>query len=237
MKEELKEKHPEIYNYIEWISEQEDIDCCLDDFDITELADGIIKISSSKWEKSKCYVKKNDFIEAESGSRKDDGQQNEFLNYLLPNKTYVIDGYTKYITDSLRRVVLVISDRNKETMIEHGDPYDKTCNRVREEGKEGDEAGHLISRATGGANEKINLVPMSKMINKEDKNGIWWNLEQLELAALKLGKNVISIRQLLYKENSKRPYTIISTTIIDGYPLLFYKVPNPSIDTDNESYS
>ena len=227
MKEELKENYPEIYNYIEWITEQKDIDCCPDDFDITELSDEIIIISSSKWEKSKCYVKKNDFVEAESGSRKDEGAQNEFLNYLLPNKTYIVDGYTKYITDSLSRVVLVISDRNKNIIINHGKPYDKTQERVRKEGKEGDEAGHLISRATGGANEKINLVPMNKEINHEDRDGVWWNSEQLESAALKLGKGIISIRQLLYKEGSKKPYTIVSTTIIDGYPLLFNKVPNP----------
>lgn len=227
MKEELKENYPEIYNYIEWITEQKDIDCCPDDFDITELSDEIIKISSSKWEKSKCYVKKNDFVEAESGSRKDEGPQNEFLNYLLPNKTYIVDGYTKYITDNLSRVVLVISDRNKNNIVNHEEPHKKTTDRVRKEGVEGDEAGHLISRATGGANEKINLVPMNKEINHEDRDGVWWNLEQLESAALKLGKGIISIRQLLYKENSKRPYTIVSTTIIDGYPLLFNKVPNP----------
>ncbi len=230
MKEKQKEKNIEICGYIKWISEQEGIVCCPDDFDIIELTGGVIKISSKKWEKSKCYVKDNEFIEAESGSREDDGAQNEFLNYLLPNKTYIVDGYTKYITDNLSRVVLVISDRNKNNIVNHEEPHKKTTDRVREEGVKGDEAGHLISRATGGANEKINLVPMNKEINHEDRDGVWWNLEQLESAALKLGKNVISIRQLLYKEVSKRPYIIVSTTIIDGYPLLFYEVPNPSAD-------
>lgn len=226
--ERIKEKFPEIAEQIERIAKNPDTISDINKFVIEETKDGLV-ISHKEWSKSKCIIK-DGVITADAGSLPGKvGDQNEFLNDLLPNKTYIVDGYTIYKTDNQGRVISVESKRNEIANIVRAERHSKTQSRIIKEmdGKEGDEAGHLISHATGGANEKINLVPMNKEINHEDKDGVWWNLEQLESAALKLGKGIISIRQLLYKENSKRPYTIVSTTIIDGYPLLFNKVPNP----------
>ncbi|QYR11386.1 DNA/RNA non-specific endonuclease [Prevotella sp. Rep29] len=210
--ERIKEKFPEIAEQIERIAKNPDTISDINKFVIEETKDGLV-ISHKEWSKSKCIIK-DGVITADAGSLLGKvGDQNEFLNDLLPNKTYIVDGYTKYITDSLSRVVLVISDRNKNIIINHGKPYDKTQERVRKEGVEEDEAGHLISRATGGANEKINLVPMNRDINRQGK---WRKMEEMEEKALKEGKTVFSKREPLYKGDSKRPYAIKTTTIIDG---------------------
>lgn len=210
--ERIKEKFPEIAEQIERIAKNPDTISDINKFVIEETKDGLV-ISHKEWSKSKCIIK-DGVITADAGSLPGKvGDQNEFLNDLLPNKTYIVDGYTKYITDNLSRVVLVISDRNKNNIVNHEKPHKKTTDRVREEGVEGDEAGHLISRATGGANEKINLVPMNRDINRQGK---WRKMEEMEEKALKEGKTVFSKREPLYKGDSKRPYAIKTTTIIDG---------------------
>lgn len=212
--ERIKEKFPEIAEQIERIAKNPDTISDINKFVIEETKDGLV-ISHKEWSKSKCIIK-DGVITADAGSLLGKvGDQNEFLNDLLPNKTYIVDGYTIYKTDNQGRVISVESKRNEIANIVRAKRHSKTQSRIIKEmdGKEGiDHAGHLISRATGGANEKINQVPMNDNFNLSE----WKKMEQIEEKALKEGKTVFSKREPLYKGNSKRPYAIKTTTIIDG---------------------
>lgn len=159
-------------------------------------------------------------IVGKAGSLIDNGPVNEFFNHLLPNKTYKVDDIFLYKTDNLGRVVDCYADRTKAFSDLAGKRNPQRNKNVQKmvidklDGKSGvDDAGHLFSNTTGGPNELINQVPMNSDINR---NGLWRQLERAEEEALKEGKKVISMRKLLYKGNSKRPYAIEFITEIDG---------------------
>lgn len=157
----------------------------------------------------------NNIIRGKGGSLVNSGPVNEFLNKLLPNKTYIIDDVFVYKTDDLGRVISCSADRNKARTISRGATNSDVQNLVVKslDGRPGDNGGHLIARATGGPNELINQVPMAGKLNQ---NGQWRELERLEEDALKQGKKVTSERKLLYRGSEKRPYAIEFTTKIDG---------------------
>ena len=151
-----------------------------------------------------------DVIKVVPGSTVDRGQMNEFMNYLLPNKTYSIaDGTTIYRTNDKGEVFEVISDRNELLKLpKRNRPHTDIQKSVRD-GMQGVNGGHLIARHTNGPNEVINQVSMLEEVNQ---SGRWRDLEKTEERALKAGKKVVSKRQIL----SRNPTTIKFISIIDG---------------------
>lgn len=157
-------------------------------------------------------------IECSAGSLKGSGPVNEFLNVLLPNMTYKVDGCYTYLTDKYGRVIMASGDRSKAYRIIQRNPQRNSDIQKKViddlDGISGiDDAGHLFSNTSGGPNELINQVPMGKNINR---TGRWRELERIEEEAVKAGKQVLSERELLYKGTTKRPYAIKFTYIIDG---------------------
>lgn len=190
-----------------------------------EFADGItvrstkegMELVSKDFPTSIVKINKN-VVTGKAGSLKNAGPVNEFLNSLMPNKTYMIDGSFVYKTDKLGRVVEASADRTKAyKTIQRNTQRNKDVQSLvidKLGGRQGlDDAGHLFSNVSGGPNELINQVPMAKELNR---TGAWRKLEKLEEQALKEGKQVVSQRKLLYKGNSKRPYAIEFITRIDG---------------------
>ncbi len=191
-----------------------------------EFADGVAvkaskegtELASKQFSNSKILIR-GDFVTGYAGSLKNAGPVNEFLNHLMPSKTYIIDdGCFIYKTDKLGRVVDCSAKRTKAyNSIERNTQRNSDIQKAVVEqldGRKGlDDAGHLFSNTTGGPNELINQVPMASELNRTGK---WRELERMEEEAIKSGKEVISSRKLLYHGDSKRPYAIEFTTKIDG---------------------
>ncbi len=190
-----------------------------------EFADGItantskegLELASKEFPVTKIRVNKN-VVTGTAGSLKGAGPMNEFLNYIMPNKTYIVDGCFVYKTDKLGRVVECSAKRTKAYQsIERNaqrNTHIQSAVVDRLDGRKGlDDAGHLFANTTGGPNELINQVPMASELNRTGK---WRELERKEEDALKAGKEVVSSRKLLYKGDSKRPWAIEFTTKIDG---------------------
>lgn len=190
-----------------------------------EFADGItaettekgIVLASKDFPNSAVRINKN-MVVGKAGSLRNSGPVNEFLNHLLPNKTYIVDDAFIYKTDDLGRVISASADRNKVFgVIERNGQRNTDVQKLIVDdlgGRPGfDDGGHLFANTTGGPNELINQVPMSKSLNR---NGQWRNLEVIEEKALKAGKIVTSQRNLLYHGAEKRPYAIEFITRIDG---------------------
>lgn len=187
-----------------------------DGITVTSTKKGIL-MTSKEFPNSTIRMNKNLMI-GNGGSLKESGAMNEFLNYLLPNRTYLIDDCFTYKTDDLGRVISCSADRTKafKTINRNTQRNSSTQKYIVEhlDGRVGlDDGGHLFANATGGPNELINQVPMSRKLNQ---TGEWRQLERIEEQALKEGKQVVSQRKLLYKGNDKRPYAIEFITIIDG---------------------
>ena len=185
---------------------------------IVQSSKDVIEMSSKKSPNSAIKISGNTII-GKGGSLIDNGPVNEFLNYILPNKTYIVDDVFVYQTDHLGRVTSCSSNRTKAFQALGGkrnsQRYGKTQNMVIDhlDGRKGlDHGGHLFSRNSGGPNELINQVPMDSKLN----TNAYKQLEQIEEKALREGKNVQSKRNLLYKGDSKRPYAIEFITTIDG---------------------
>lgn len=190
-----------------------------------EFAEGIttkttkegVELASKEFPVTKIRVNKN-VLTGTAGSLKGAGPMNEFLNYIMPNKTYIVDGCFVYKTDKLGRVVECSAKRTKayksiERNAQRNTPIQKAVVE-RLDGRKGlDDAGHLFANTTGGPNELINQVPMASELNRTGK---WRELERIEEDAIKAGKEVVSSRKLLYKGDSKRPWAIEFTTKIDG---------------------
>lgn len=160
----------------------------------------------------------NNLITGKGGSLVNSGPVNEFLNHLLPNKTYIVNEAFVYRTDNMGRVITCSADRNKVFgVIERNAQRNTDVQKYIVESLDGkvglDDAGHLFANTTGGPNELINQVPMAKTLNR---NGAWRELERIEEDALKQGKKVSSQRNLLYRGTEKRPYAIEFITKIDG---------------------
>ena len=158
---------------------------------------------------------KGDMVYASSGSHVNTNGLNDFLNYLLPNKTYVIDDCFQFKTDGVGNVVEAIADRTKaKNLPKRTTPHGPTQGRVSGKGLPGDQSGHLFARHTNGPNEAINQVPMEAHFNM---HGEWRDLEKIEEKALSEGKKVISRRKLIYDNpKSGRPSAIIFEYEIDG---------------------
>ncbi len=185
---------------------------------IVQSSKDVIEMSSKKFPNSAIKISGNTLI-GKGGSLIDNGPVNEFLNHVLPNKTYIVDDLFVYQTDHLGRVTSCSSNRTKAFQKLGGKRNPQRNSDVQKmvidhlDGRKGlDDGGHLFSRNSGGPNELINQVPMDGKLNK----GAYKKLEEIEEKALREGKNVQSKRNLLYKGDSKRPYAIEFITTIDG---------------------
>ena len=190
-----------------------------------EFADGIMVTSTkngiemiSKDFPSSAIRMNNNLLIGKGGSLKNAGPMNEFLNHLLPNKTYIVDDAFIYKTDNLGRVVSCTGDRYKAyKTIERNPQRNSDIQKYIVNSMDGrvglDDGGHLFANNTGGPNEVINQIPMSRKLNQQ---GQWRELERMEEKALKEGKEVFSQRNLLYHGKEKRPYAIEFISKIDG---------------------
>ena len=191
-----------------------------------DFADGIlvktskegVELASKDFPASKILIKNNTII-THSGSLKDAGPVNEFLNHILPNKTYIIDdGCFVYKTNNQCIVTECSGDLSKayKSIQRNTQRNTDVQHHVIEylDGRQGlDDGGHLFANTIGGPNEIINQVPMA---SKSNRGGAWKKLELIECDAVKAGKSVKSKRKLIYKGNSKRPSAIEFITEIDG---------------------
>ena len=186
---------------------------------VTKLSDGIIELVSKDFPASKIMMNlKTNTIECAAGSLKNAGPVNQFLNYLLPNTTYKVDGCFTYITDNLGRVKTALGDRSlASSTIQRNTQRNSDVQKMVIDMLDGnralDDGGHIFSNTSGGPNELINQVPMLRTSNQHGK---WRELERIEEEAIKAGKKVVSERKFLYKGNSTRPYAIEFTYIING---------------------
>ena len=190
-----------------------------------DFADGVVVSSTDKgvlmasreFPNTSIRMNKNMLV-GNAGSLKNSGPMNEFLNDLLPDKTYLIDDVFTYNTDDLGRVMYCTADRTKAfKTIERNTQRNTDIQKHiidHLDGRPGlDDGGHLFANSTGGPNELINQVPMARNLNQTGK---WRELERIEEQALREGKQVNSARRLLYKGNEKRPYAIEFISVIDG---------------------
>lgn len=149
---------------------------------------------------------------------------NFFLDYVLPNKRYVIDG-VEYRTDKLGRTTFAQKFYTPESYKNIKVKSDLDNNRrnfmVKHKNGRGtnvDDAGHIFQRNLGGINEGVNLVPMRN--DWQRSGGEWRKFEEMEEKiierAMSKGKTVTSQRRLIYDKDSKRPSKMGITVIIDG---------------------
>ena len=184
---------------------------------IAEVSEEGLELTSRQFPTTKAILKKKSII-AKAGSTIESGPVNEFLNFLIPNFKYYIDDCFEYETDRLGRVITAYGDRTKafNTLKRNPQRNSAVQSAVIEQmgGTKGvHQSGHLFANSTGGPNELINQVPMLADVNM---HGRWRELELMEEAALKEGKQVFSKRKLLYKGDEMGPYAIEFTSIIDG---------------------
>ena len=180
---------------------------------------------------------KGDVVTAYSGCTKGAMSQspNLFLDYLLPNKKYIIDdGKYIYEVDKFKRTIsgkAVYSNQPISYKTELDNVRRENVQRLKQgRGTNVDDAGHIFQHNRGGINETINLVPMN---NSWQRNGAWRKLEMREENIIKsyLAKNkeVESTRHLIYEGNSSRPSKIIVKLFVDGKIVLSETISCPDI--------
>lgn len=223
----LAKEHPELHAIIEKVSQSRFTKAfSLDDYVVKKLENGSIVLEhkgAPNWR----IVMNGNTIKAKGGAvqgAKNTGL-NEFLNYPLPNKTYVIDDYMTYKTDEFGRIAESISifDGDKTIARKRITVNSEGSNGVPRRkiseigGKDGeDDFGHLVQMDEGGPNELINQVPMG---SKTNRSGIWREIENYERKMTQQeGKKIVSIRKPLYKGNSRRPYAFKVLITVDGKP-------------------
>ena len=223
----LANKHPELYNLIrkEMMGKGGPFENSYWNKFICEIGDKdelIIRNARPEAQNSAILIKGNT-IKAYSGCSQDASQQapNLFLDYLLPNKKYIIDdGKYVFDVDNLKRTTFGKATYTKNLSMKTD--LDEVRRNYVQQFKQGrgtntDDAGHIFQRNKGGINELINLVPMN---NTWQRNGAWRTLETQEEkiieTALAANKTVTSTRKLLYEGNSLRPSKILVETFVDG---------------------
>lgn len=178
---------------------------------------------------------KGNVVTAYSGCSKDAVNQspNLFLDYLLPDKKYIIDdGKYIYEVDKLKRTIsgkAVYSNPQISYKTELDNVRRENVQRLKQgRGTNVDDAGHIFQHNRGGINETINLVPMD---NAWQRNGLWRKLEMREENIIKLNlvknKKVESTRHLFYEGNSSRPSKITVELFVDGKRVLSETISCP----------
>ena len=128
---------------------------------------------------------------------------------LKPNTAYALDNGHTYITNASGKVNYVEADLSKITMDRN--TYQQSV--VGKSGEAADQGGHLIASALGGAGDRINLVPMDKVLN----NGAYKKMEADLIKAVSEGKNVSVKIDVGYPDGGGvRPSEFRVTTTIDG---------------------
>jgi len=124
---------------------------------------------------------------------------NNIINDKLePNHTYKVDSYT-YVTDEFGRIVnvsgsLTLKPRGRNPEIQKKAKEDKN-------GLPSDQGGHLIAQTFYGPTETINILPMSKTLNKSE----WYRLENAWKKSLKEHIKVTIMIIPVYKTKNQRP--------------------------------
>ena len=158
------------------------------------------------------------------GNGKYDGQLNDFLNYLLPNKKYIIDDCFVYETDQLGRVYKAQGDLTKATHLQRRKNRDQRYQLwIKEmDGHLNDEGGHIFANRFNGPSEKINIVPMNS--EWQHRGGDWYEkVEERTSNYINEGKQVQLYIEMLYKGDNKRPY-VFKTQIRTNGVIVFDKI-------------
>ncbi len=188
-----------------------------DSFVCEMLDDGRMLVYNTRSEAtSTAILVKNNEAWALPGVTAECAATNKFLDYHMPNMKYNV-GDSEYVTDELGRVGKVASIRNKKTdEIKPDLGKDQRDLLKNKDGKQSDDAGHLIAKEMGGINDGINIVPMDA---EWQRHGAWRNNERLEKKlideALSEGKTVRQERLVKYQGDSSRPSSIVSILYID----------------------
>lgn len=128
---------------------------------------------------------------------------------LEPKTAYLLDNGHTYLTDTNGRVKEVGAERNGAKMDRNG--YQQGC--VGKCGEAGDEGGHLIAAALGGAGDRINIVPQASTLNRGD----WRAMEREFAQALKEGKTVSMKIEVGYPAGGgERPSVFRVISVING---------------------
>ncbi len=127
---------------------------------------------------------------------------------LKPDTAYQLDNGHTYITNAQGKVNYVEADLNKIAM----DRNNYQQNVVGKSGEANDQGGHLIASSLGGAGDRINLLPMDKVLN----NGTYKKMESDLAKALDQGKDVSVKIDVGYPDGGVRPNSFIVTTTING---------------------
>lgn len=125
------------------------------------------------------------------------------------NHVIVVDDQSVvYTTDGRGRVVIT------EATLTGSAPgkRNKYAQRTLAGKLDGDDAGHLIARMLGGIGDKLNLVPMSQTLNREE----FAALERRWDRAVRRGKTVDLKLKLAFDEDSRRPVWISVYYKIEG---------------------
>ena len=230
--EYLAKKHPDVYEILKKMMSEGGpyVNPSYWDSFVCELGEkGELIVRNTRPEASNtAMLIQGNTIKAYSGCTKGAAQEapNYFLDYLLPNKKYIIDdGKYVFEVDNLGRTTFgqatytqtpsLKTELNKERR-----DYVQRFKDGR--GTNVEDAGHVFQRNQGGINELINLVPMDK--NWQRSGGVWRELEMKEETiikeALNANKKVTSTRRLIYEGDSLRPSKILVEVFVDGKKVL-----------------
>lgn len=160
------------------------------------------------------------YIYAEGGSLQGDEyeEQNEFLNFLIANELYFIDGVFLFKTDNYLRTSWVWGDitgaLNDDDMQRSQRDYSRDFSDwVSENGYSSDVTGHIISEKFNGPTEIINVVPMNATFVT---SGEWANdYERKILQAVNDGHDVSTYIELVYEGDYQRPWRFRTSTTIN----------------------
>lgn len=192
----LLEDHPELLKRIIKMSEEKGPLFHFDNLVVKK--SGKHRIIEFTGTNSKIEIKGNQIF-AKGGSTTSNGAMNEFLNNPLPNTTYHVDDYLKYVTDAQGKTIYQechSSELIKNVSRTKLPSENKTRLVTSKGGKQGvHDSGHIQQFSTGGLNEDINLLPMRSNLQR---GGEWAKFEKAERDAINAGHDVINRKWITY---------------------------------------
>ncbi len=172
---------------------------------------------------------------ADAGKTYIEQSLNSYLNspLMIPGKVYLIDGCFTYHIDILGRTSSVLCDLNlaKTLCGRHNDKLrdDERPNINWTVGaKDGlcdkNDAGHLIALAFNGPYEAINIVPMTKRINRQ---GGEWRAMEYKWSRLLQTNHSVKVEIIVdYLEETSLPKSFFVRERIDGGPCVTCQILN-----------
>ncbi|TMP38343.1 DNA/RNA non-specific endonuclease [Pseudoalteromonas rubra] len=130
---------------------------------------------------------------------------------------YVLSNGHSYTTDAHGRVISVSGEAGKGVKLDRNTyQQTKTGHDGNAQSHELHDGGHLIATHLGGAGDKINMVPMTRELNRD----LYRSMERELGQALKDGKEVYVDIKVGYPDNptATRPNIIRVTAKVDGVP-------------------